>query len=172
MIFLLFNNLPMSIKKTFCDPCIFLVGPRSIHSWVFLVILLVIFGLLYASTYEPNITLHCCLKSNFLPINISLCKYFTYIRFLSCSTSNHIIKKYTKCMMIWADTQEYGNIVMIPLLCPFTILIFLSAYLKCSCTSEVLISTLPNLSAVFSKSMYISITCITKPPRTYNSITL
>ena len=58
-ILLFFKKLSEFIQKTFCVTCMFPVCPSVMHSWVLWDTLLVMFGSLQASTYEPNTTMMC-----------------------------------------------------------------------------------------------------------------
>ena len=124
------------------------------------------------STYGPNTNLQCFFKFRQIPVNILLGQYFPEIPFLSVSVFNHIIKKYTSCVLIWSGRQDYGNLMVIPLPSFLSVLVSLSASNTCSCTDTILTSTLPNLSDTFLSYISIGDTGITNKPLPCNLITL
>ena len=67
------------------------------------VVFFVTAGSYLASTYYPNTTLQCFLKSSWSLITISLGVYFSGIPFLSGRKFICMVINYTRCMMIWDD---------------------------------------------------------------------
>ena len=76
------------------------------------------FGFSWASIYEYNTNAQLFLKSSWNPVTIPLGEYFIGNPFTSVGASNHIIKKYCiRLIVIWAGRQDYGNMLIILLLC-------------------------------------------------------
>ena len=132
MLFLLFNNPHESRKNTLCVPCMFPVCTKSMHSSVLGVVLFVICGSSWVSTYNQKTTLQWFLKSRCRPVNILLGDYFCEITLTSVRKLNHIKIKYIRWIVIFDVWQYYGNLLMIPLERYFTVLIFIHTSFTCS----------------------------------------
>ena len=105
-------------------------------------------------------------------MTISPGEYFCGIPLPAVRSLNHIITNYIRWIVICYGRQYYGNVFMIPLPRYFTVLIVLSTSPMCYHYDEMLNFTFQNISATFSNSTPISITCIMKPPLLYNFINL
>ena len=129
------------------------------------------FGSTCASTYDTNTNSRCFLNSRWHLVTIYLGEYFSEIPFSAGSAFNHIITNYIRWMVVWSGRHDCGNVLMIPLLCYFTVLISLLTSPTWYGAVVMFTSTYPSLSATFSNSMSASIMRKMKPPLPYSFIT-